>query len=452
MSVINRVLQDLDKRGVAMSYGKETLTGAEPPARRGRSAWLLAGASLVMVGGGAWWVAARPAAHEPVRVVVEKAAPVSAPVVATPLVGKDVNIPEIVPARAASSEAAPLSVAPVRSAFVASEADQDAVKQTLNAWVGAWRARDAAKFFSFYAAGFVPERGLSRANWERRRRDFFARTSTLEVALSDQHLEFPDADHARVSVRQEFRADAFRDSTRKTLVWLREGKDWHIVSERTDAVLAQEQVVAPPPVPLAAPVAALQPGKQMSAQNQADNEYARASLMLEQGRTEEANAALQAALKLEPRHVEARTLLARLWLEQKQQAEAERLLIEGISLQPEQSGYSMLLARMKVARNDLSGGVEVLKAGLPQAQHRADYRAFYATLLQRAGNHAEAVTNFQAALHHQPGNAPWWLGLGISLQAAGQASEAKSAFQQALALGTLSPELQRYAQQQSGSR
>ena len=99
----------------------------------------------------------------------------------------------------------------------------------------------------------------------------------------------------------------------------------------------------------------------------------------------------------------------------------------------------------------MSAALETLRAGLQHAQQKPDYRAFMDTLAQRLGQQEEAVTHYQAALQLAPDNAGWWVGLGISLQAAGHETEARAAYQRALALGTLTPAMQRFAEQRAGA-
>lgn len=217
---------------------------------------------------------------------------------------------------------------------------------------------------------------------------------------------------------------------------------------KTEPAKPVEPMAAPAPsqkvlAPAATPVS----GKKMNTQNQADAEYARAVMLVEQGREDEAQSALTATLKLDNGHREARTLLARLLIQARRSNEAERLLQDGLNLHPDASADAMLLARLRVEHGEVAAALETLRAYAPHAQQKPDYRAFMGTLAQRLGRHNEAVTDYQAALQLVPANAAWWVGLGISLQAAGHEAEAKSAYQRALALGMLTPEMQRFAEQ-----
>lgn len=78
---------------------------------------------------------------------------------------------------------------------------------------------------------------------------------------------------------------------------------------------------------------------------------------------------------------------------------------------------------------------------------QADARALLATLQQRAGRHAEAIDNYTAALRLVPSNGAWWVGLAVSLSAIGRSDTAQQAFERARATETLSPELAQYVEQ-----
>jgi MSHA biogenesis protein MshN len=187
--------------------------------------------------------------------------------------------------------------------------------------------------------------------------------------------------------------------------------------------------------------------KQPTPRELAENEYRRATALLHQGRTAEAQEQFQAALSALPAHHGARQALVGLYVESKRFAEAERLLHEGVRLAPEQTGFATTLARLQVDRGDNAGAIETLRRGLPHAHASADYLAFLAALLQRQGRHEEAVEQFQVALRQKPGTGVWLLGLGMSLQALNRNAEAQETYRRARSTNTLSAELQTFADQ-----
>ena len=193
-------------------------------------------------------------------------------------------------------------------------------------------------------------------------------------------------------------------------------------------------------------------GRQESGPQRAEGEYRHALNALQDGRMTEAVAALEQALKLDPNHDAARQTLVGLLIEAKRTDEAIRHLQAGLILDPRQPALAMLLARLQIERG--ASGIDTLTRTLPYAGNNADYHAFLAGALQRQQRYREAVEQYQAALRTAPANGVWWMGLGMSLQADKRNAEALEAFQRARASGTLSAELQAFVErrlQQLGS-
>ena len=184
-----------------------------------------------------------------------------------------------------------------------------------------------------------------------------------------------------------------------------------------------------------------------TARDLAENEYRKASDLLQVGRLADAQGAFQAALNFLPEHHGARQGLVGLLLKAGQFAEAERLLQEGVRLAPEQSGFTVTLARLQVDRGDNAQAITTMQDGLRYAQGNPDYAAFLAALLQRQGRHDEAVEQFRSALRAKPAVGVWWIGLGMSLQALKHNAEAQDAYRRARASSNLHPELAAFAEQ-----
>lgn len=218
------------------------------------------------------------------------------------------------------------------------------------------------------------------------------------------------------------------------------------------ASIAAEPVAAPKQeLPSSPPVIMRrdppQPLKQVSPKQQADAEYRKGVQAQQQGKTPEAMAAYEAALKANEQHEAARLAMAALLNENGQQAAAERILHAGMQQKPLHLSFVMALARLQLQREQLDQSVDTLQAHLAAADSNADYQAFYAALLQRQSRHKEAVNHFQIALQISPRNGVWRMGYAISLQALDRKEDAKLAYQQALATRTLTPELTAFVQQ-----
>jgi MSHA biogenesis protein MshN len=181
-------------------------------------------------------------------------------------------------------------------------------------------------------------------------------------------------------------------------------------------------------------------GRQESGSQRAEGEYRRALASLQDGRMTETVAALEQALKLDPGHDAARQTLVGLLIEAKRPDEAMRHLQAGLALDARQPALAMLLARLQIEGG--GSGIETLTRTLPYAGNHADYHAFLAGALEREQRHREAAEQYQAALRIAPANGVWWMGLGMALQADKRNAEALEAFQRARASGALSAELQ----------
>lgn len=187
--------------------------------------------------------------------------------------------------------------------------------------------------------------------------------------------------------------------------------------------------------------------KEVSTQQRAEGEYRQATVYQQQGRVNEALSALDSALKLDPLHAPARQLLISLLLENKRHEEAIRELRQGLVIEPIQLNFSMILARLLVERAKLTEAIEVLQKNVGLAQERPDYLAFLAALQQKTGHHKEAISLYRQALRLHAQNGSWWMGLGISLQSEANFQEAIDAFKQAKLQPGLSAELHAFLDQ-----
>jgi MSHA biogenesis protein MshN len=187
--------------------------------------------------------------------------------------------------------------------------------------------------------------------------------------------------------------------------------------------------------------------KELTQLQRAENEYRKATSLMQQGRTAEAMTGLEQALQLDPLNASARQTLVGLLLQNKRQDEAVRKLQEGLNLDPSQVGMAMILTRLQVDKGELRSAMETMQRTLPYTADRDDYQAFLAALLQRQERHKEAIEHYLIALRKTPHNGVWWMGLGISLQAENRLAEAHEAFSRAKTSNSLSAELQVFVAQ-----
>lgn len=179
--------------------------------------------------------------------------------------------------------------------------------------------------------------------------------------------------------------------------------------------------------------------KQANPRQEAENEYRRALGLVQEGRVTAGISGLEQTLRIFPRHDAARQTLVGLLLESRRPEEAMQQLEQGLALDAGQTAMAMTLARLQVERN--GPALQTLQRSLPHALDNADYQSFIGALLQREQRHKESIEHYTAALRMNPKNGIWWMGLGISLQADQRLSDARVAFQRAKASGNLDGEL-----------
>jgi MSHA biogenesis protein MshN len=173
----------------------------------------------------------------------------------------------------------------------------------------------------------------------------------------------------------------------------------------------------------------------------AESEFRRAMGLINQGRMAEGMDGLKATLAADPTYDLARQTLVALLLESRRTDEAAVLLQDGLAINAANIGYGMLLARIYVERGDAAGALALLQKFEAGARTNGEYRAFVAALYQRLGRHAEAIEQYRGALMLSGGVGAWWVGLGISQDALDRHADATESFQRAKGTGTLSTDL-----------
>nr|WP_314544775.1 tetratricopeptide repeat protein [uncultured Massilia sp.] len=370
MSLINKMLQDLDARGTAA--GEVYPMPARPVVREERTLPLraIAVAAGVAVAGAAAWFAWQQHAAAPASV-----APAAKPVPAAS------SVPAVTP---------PALVAAVRAAPepVPAAPSHDDVKPP---------PAHAATEISAPAAVVAPR------------------------AKSFEPME-PDSVEAREARR-----------VMMALLAARQGAPAPMPKAVARAAAAIR------PVPAKERHAAAPQDVQAGAPRRAEAAYRRALDRLQDGRIGETVAALEEALRIDPRHDAARQTLVGLLIEDGRPDEAIHQLELGLAQDPRQPALAMLLARLQIERG--AGGIETLMRTLPYAGNDPDYHAFLGGALERQQRHREAAEQYLVAVRGAPANGVWWMGLGIALQGDKRNADALDAFRKARASGALNAEL-----------
>jgi MSHA biogenesis protein MshN len=444
MSLINKMLQDLDARGNARADGVppeiKTVGGGERRLPVGRIV-AITGGVLVALGAAAWFVFPLKGKTYDVQ-----PAPVTRAVPAAP-----VTVAEVAPAPAAREEkpveaprATPVSEPapePTPVAPVAREPRKAAApagkKETVVAPEPAPPAKPHAAPAPALAGAAAEATSTSWAVASERAR--------AEQARLDKRWKAEEARLAALPRSQRREAERrLREEQARAAARAKVEASWLAALKRKEAGGAVAGADTTPHA--AAPIALATRGQgRVETESQgAENAYRRGLAALQDGRVSEAMASLQGALRINPRHEAARQTLVGLLIENNRGDEAMSQLQQALTLDPRQPALAMLLARLQIERG--KSGIEALLRTLPYATGNGEYHAFLGGALQRQARFHEAAEQYHTALRTTPNNAVWWMGLGMALQGEKRNLEAADAFRQARALGTLPTDLQGFVE------
>jgi outer membrane protein, adhesin transport system len=124
------------------------------------------------------------------------------------------------------------SAPPTPTATIAAAAAAADPALRVREWASAWSARDASRYLAFYSPSFKPTSG-TRTAWEAQRKRSLAQATSITVQVDQVVARALAADRVETTFEQTYVSGSFRDSTRKAIVWQREGGNWVIVSEST---------------------------------------------------------------------------------------------------------------------------------------------------------------------------------------------------------------------------
>jgi MSHA biogenesis protein MshN len=106
------------------------------------------------------------------------------------------------------------------------------------------------------------------------------------------------------------------------------------------------------------------------------------------------------------------------------------------------------LARMELAQGNPAAVLELLVRLEPQLKNQPDLWAVRANAAQRLGRHQDSVLAYGVALQSRPAESRWLLGMAVSLAAMGQTTQAGTMVEKARASGPISPDVALYLRQQ----
>ncbi len=433
MSLINKMLQDLDQRGSGPSGPFAASVKLTPQVERSINWSMLAGGVVVAVlvaGAGAFaWKYYKTLDGIPslsrVKTATTQAAPATAAPVAKPAAPMvDATGSPIIPADpkavSASASGAPAAGAPAAAVAQSGAAPAPVAGAAQGAPTPAAGANAAQSNPVAAAAALVPA-PAAKASAE---------------AVASANSDNVDVAKAKPDVKTNAASEAKPATAASKANKAAEAKAGKASAAKAAKALDAKNKAAKAASTTSAGVA-------LTNGQRAEAEYRRGLSALQEGRNGEAMAALEQAVRLEPTHDAARQTLVGLLVEARRPEEAMRHLQVGLTLEPRQPAMAMLLARLQIERG--ISGVETLMRTLPYATGNSEYHAFLAGVLARESRHQEAVEQYRNALRAAPQNGTWWIGLAISLQSEKRDGEALDAYKRAKASGSLTPELAAFA-------
>jgi Tfp pilus assembly protein PilF len=148
---------------------------------------------------------------------------------------------------------------------------------------------------------------------------------------------------------------------------------------------------------------------------------------------------LEQVLKLDPRHLKARLLLAKTLHNQGQVDKTADFLDQSLALFPDNLQFINTRAQIFLQQKNPNGALKTLQhVELANSSNEA-YLSLLAASYQQQQSFSNAASIYQRLVAVNPDKAESWLGLALSHEKLGNAKLAREAYQQALGKNTLKP-------------
>ncbi|AVT47197.1 tetratricopeptide repeat protein [Shewanella baltica] len=165
------------------------------------------------------------------------------------------------------------------------------------------------------------------------------------------------------------------------------------------------------------------------------------------GKLKDAISYYEQTLALEPNMHEARKQLAALHYGQGQLAKASEVLQQGMLLFPQQLDFALLLARVQQAAGQADLALATL-ANIPDTHPLARQKWMaQSDLAQKLGQFSVSEQAYRQLLQQEPQQAKWWMGLAYALDSQQQFSQARQAYRTALGHRGLSAQASAFIEQ-----
>nr|WP_320125155.1 tetratricopeptide repeat protein [uncultured Shewanella sp.] len=165
------------------------------------------------------------------------------------------------------------------------------------------------------------------------------------------------------------------------------------------------------------------------------------------GKLKEAISYYEQTLALDPSMHEARKQLAALHYGQGQLAKASEVLQQGMLLFPQQLDFALLLARVQQASGQAELALATL-ANIPDTHPLARQKWMaQSDLAQKLGQFSLSEQAYRQLLQQEPQQAKWWMGLAYALDSQQQFPQARQAYRTALGYRGLSAQASAFIEQ-----
>ncbi len=157
---------------------------------------------------------------------------------------------------------------------------------------------------------------------------------------------------------------------------------------------------------------------------------------------------LEQVLKLDPRHLKARLLLAKALHNQGQINKTAEFLDQSLALFPDNLQFINTRAQLFLQQRNPNGALKTLQRIEVANSSNETYLSLLAATYQQLQSFPNAANVYQKLVTVNPEKAENWLGLGLSQEKLGNLKLARDAYQQALSKNTLKESVVSYIKQQ----
>lgn len=376
MSIINRMLKDLEQSGKSATEG-----GVYRPAKRRMPLWYALIVLLVPIALWAWWPMLKPmqSGHQ------------------TPIAA---NVPEV----QSKTIEAPIPSEQLQSKMEKESPAPAAVEQTS----------------SQVASETTPLENATPA--ESSPANEIVASSPALVSMNEPPAGFTPHQEPAARQKNTSAPDQTTEVANASPVMAEK-----MTPSNVEADVAPEEEVTPPP----AAQLVIEEQKLSSGQIAAI-ERRKYQQAIQKRDLESAKQALRQVIANDPLDINSRQQLAALYFGENQLDAALQVLTQGIQQMPTNADLRLLAARVMQTKGQPTAALTFLTAISPSARNNIDFYAMRAALAQQTGANQEAISSYQALTVAEPTSGRWWVGLGIAYEKASQPDFAQSAYQHAL--------------------